>query len=388
MKKRKSEKKKNMKKYETLYERIKNEIVAGAYRAGDKLPSKRALSEEYLLSLSTVETALDILRSEGYIDSKERSGCFVCYSKDVVFAPVCSATPRPESQPPSAQESLYAVEKPAASSPAETAAETDFSKKSLPAFPFYAYARATRAVLADYGEQVLQKSPNGGCGELKTALKNYLLRSRGISVREEQIVIGAGAEYLYGLLPSLLGRNKIYGIESPSYGQIGNVYAAQGVSVRLLPLEADGVSSAALRSTDANVLHVTPYRSFPSLITATARKKEEYLNFAQAKDGYLIEDDYRSEFSPYAIPAKTLFGADNNGRTVYVNTFSKTLSPAVRIGYMLLPESLIKTYEERLGFYSCPVPVLEQYVLARILNDGSFERHVNKLRRILRSSMP
>lgn len=377
-----------MKKYETLYERIKNEIVAGAYRAGDKLPSKRALSEEFRLSLSTVETSLDILRSEGYIDSKERSGCFVCYSKDVIFAPVFPSEPLniSEAHKASVQKSSYACE----TAPVNKCAESvpaENSPGAYPAFPFYAYARATRVVLSDYGERVLQKSPNGGSDELKTALKNYLLRSRGISVNEKQIVIGAGAEYLYGLLPTLLGRNKIYGIESPSYGQIESVYAAQGVAVRLLPLETDGVSSAALRTTDANVLHVTPYRSFPTLITATARKKEEYLRFAQEKNGYLIEDDYRSEFSPYAIPAKTLFGADKNGRTVYVNTFSKTLSPAVRIGYMLLPEPLIKTYEERLGFYSCPVPVLEQYVLARILNDGIFERHVNKLRRILRSSV-
>ena len=379
-----------MKKYETLYERIKNEIVAGAYRAGDKLPSKRALSEEYLLSLSTVETALDILRSEGYIDSKERSGCFVCYSKDVIYAPVCPSelseiSPTPIARMQNSSCVYETAEKSGNTFSKDLSAEKH--SPAIPSFPYYAYARATRAVLADFGERVLQKSPEGGCSELKTALKNYLMRSRGISIREKQIVIGAGAEYLYGLLPTLFGRNEIYGIESPSYGQIGNVYAAQGVAVRLLPLETDGISSAALRSTDANVLHVTPYRSFPSLITATARKKEEYLNFAQEKNGYLIEDDYRSEFSPYAIPAKTLFGADKNGRTVYVNTFSKTLSPAVRIGYMLLPESLIKPYEERLGFYSCPVPVLEQYVLARILNDGSFERHVNKLRRILRAAL-
>ncbi|MGN1062298.1 MAG: GntR family transcriptional regulator, partial [Candidatus Scatosoma sp.] len=291
-----------MKKYERLYELLKKEIVAGAYRTGDKLPPKRTLAEEYAVSLATVETALDILRSEGYIDSKERSGCFVCYSQGAAFSPLppvgrgnaAAAPPAPRETMPSA---------------ASGAAENGF----IPPFPFYAYARAARAVLAENGERVLLKSPGGGVYELKTALKNYLVRSRGINVGEKQIVLGAGAEYLYGLLPPLLGREKIYGIESPSYGQIENVYAAQGVTLRLLPLEADGVSSEALRFTDANVLHVTPYRSFPSLVSATATKKAEYLRFAKDKEGYLIEDDYRSEFSPYAKPAETLFGADEKG---------------------------------------------------------------------------
>ena len=137
-----------MKKYETLYERIKNEIVAGAYHACDKLPSKRALSEEYLLSLSTVETALDILRSEGYIDSKERSGCFVCYSKDVIYAPVCPSELSEISPTPIApmQKSSYAYET------AEKSGNT-FSKDlsaekhshAIPSLPYCAYARATRA---------------------------------------------------------------------------------------------------------------------------------------------------------------------------------------------------------------------------------------------------
>lgn len=369
-----------MKKYETLYERLKNEIIEGAYRLGDKLPPKRTLAEEFRLSLSTVETALDILRSEGYIDSKERSGCFVCYSPNVVFSPLPIS--RKGVAPSPLREASF--------SPVNGAAQgkDPHARFSVPPFPFYAYARAARAVLADFGDRVLQKSPGGGVAELKTALKNYLFRSRGIRVSEEQIVIGAGAEYLYGLLPALFGREKIFGIESPSYGQIESVYAAQGVTLRLLPLEPDGVSSAALRSTDATILHVTPFRSFPSLVTATAAKKEEYLSFAEEKKGYIVEDDYLSEFSPYAVSVKTLFGADKNGRTIYVNTFSKTLSAALRIGYMLLPQPLVQTYENKLGYSSCPVPVFEQYVLARILNDGSFERHVNKLRRVLRSSAP
>ena len=242
-------------------------------------------------------------------------------------------------------------------------------------------------MLAEYGEKLLKKPPKNGVPQLKSALKNYLLRSRALNVNENQIVIGAGAEYLYGVIAELLGTGKIYGTESPAYGQIARVYAAKGAQVRLLRIGADGILSGELAATDADVLHVTPYRSYPTLATATATKKAEYLRFAREKNGYVVEDDYLSEFSPYAKPAETLFGADEAGRVIYVNTFSKTLSPALRAGYMLLPPALAVRYEEELGFYSCPVPATEQYMLAALLSDGSFERHINRLRRRMRNAI-
>lgn len=348
----------DMKKYEIVYETVKREIVSGAYAYGDKLPSKRAIADEYGVSLSTAETALDVLRSEGYIDSRQRSGYFCSYSQDGAYAP-------------------FRSDKGEAVAP-----ETDSADEADTTFPFYAYAKAVRGVLSDYGEKILLKAPNDGVPELKTALKNYLFRARGIAVTEKQIVLGAGAEYLYSLIPELLGRERIYAAEDPSYGQIERVYQAKGAKVRLLPLSADGIESEALKRTDAEILHVTPYRSYPTLVSAGATKKAEYLRFAAEKDGYVVEDDYLSEFAPYR--RTTLFAADENGRVVYVNTFSKTISPALRVAYMLLPTRLCETYAEKLGFYSCPVPTTEQYALARILNDGSFERHVNKLRRALR----
>lgn len=371
-----------MKKYEKIYALLKTEILSGAYPYGARLPSKRTLAEENSVSLSTAETALDILRSEGYIDSAERSGFFCAYREsDFLFSAAGSVSVAAEAQ--DAESGKYAFGAPLP--PSSDAAEAPAAREET--FPFTVYARAMRRVLAEYGEKLLEKPPKNGVPQLKSALKNYLLRSRALNVNENQIVIGAGAEYLYGVIAELLGTGRIYGTESPAYGQIARVYAAKGAQVRLLRIGADGILSGELAATDADVLHVTPYLSYPTLATATATKKAEYLRFAREKNGYVVEDDYLSEFSPYAKPAETLFGADEAGRVIYVNTFSKTLSPALRAGYMLLPPALAVRYEEELGFYSCPVPATEQYVLAALLSDGSFERHINRLRRRMRNAI-
>lgn len=385
-----------MKKYEKIYALLKTEILSGAYPYGARLPSKRTLAEENGVSLSTAETALDILRSEGYIDSAERSGFFCAYREsDFLFSASGSGSVAAGSftvgsgsvaaaEAQDAESGKYAFGAPLPPS-SGAAAEAPAAREET--FPFTVYARAMRRVLAEYGEKLLEKPPKNGVPQLKSALKNYLLRSRALNVNENQIVIGAGAEYLYGVIAELLGTGRIYGTESPAYGQIARVYAAKGAQVRLLRIGADGILSGELAATDADVLHVTPYRSYPTLATATATKKAEYLRFAREKNGYVVEDDYLSEFSPYAKPAETLFGADAAGRVIYVNTFSKTLSPALRAGYMLLPPALAVRYEEELGFYSCPVPATEQYVLAALLSDGSFERHINRLRRRMRNAI-
>lgn len=373
-----------MKKYEKIYALLKTEILSGAYPYGARLPSKRTLAEENGVSLSTAETALDILRSEGYIDSAERSGFFCAYRENDFLFSAAGSGSVVAAEAQDAESGKYAFGAPLPPS-SDAAAEAPAAREET--FPFTVYARAMRRVLAEYGEKLLEKPPKNGVPQLKSALKNYLLRSRALNVNENQIVIGAGAEYLYGVIAELLGTGRIYGTESPAYGQIARVYAAKGAQVRLLRIGADGILSGELAATDADVLHVTPYRSYPTLATATATKKAEYLRFAREKNGYVVEDDYLSEFSPYAKPAETLFGADATGRVIYVNTFSKTLSPALRAGYMLLPPALAVRYEEELGFYSCPVPATEQYVLAALLSDGSFERHINRLRRRMRNAI-
>jgi len=162
------------------------------------------------------------------------------------------------------------------------------------------------------------------------------------------------------------------------------VYKANGISCDLLALGKDGILSGELAGCQADVLHITPYRSFPSGVTATASKRREYLRWANAADRFIVEDDFGSEFTPSSKPEETLYALSEGGRVIYVNTFSKTLAPSIRIGYMLLPESLVPLYENRAGFFSCSVPTYDQYVLAEFIDSGDFERHLNRVRRSIR----
>ena len=309
----------------------------------------------------TVEHAYALLSDEGYVESRERSGYVVSFRKADGFASTAKTTHK------------Y-----------HPATET---KHAYPDFPLSVLSKTMRKVLTEHGDLLLEKSPNYGCTELREAIKQYLARNRGISVDTEQIIIGSGSEYLYGLIIELLGRDRTFAIESPSYKKIEQVYKATEIAYDSLPLTDSGIDSAALNKTDATVLHTTPYRSYPSGVTATASKLHEYVRWANQKNRYIIEDDFESEFSISTKPTDTLFALSNNDNVIYLNTFSKTISPSLRIGYMVLPKHLVKTYEEKLGFYSCTVPTFMQYVLTELLNNGDFERHINRVRRKMRKDL-
>ena len=344
-----------MKKYLKIYEDIKKEIISGAIGYGQKLKSKRTLAEDEGVSVITVELAYDLLYSEGYIESKERSGYYCVYKKGHMYLP-------------------NDIEK-------ESERNTSFMIKNE-GISFNVLAKTIRKVLSDKGESVMQKSPNGGESCLKLAIKNYLLRNRNIEVDLEQIIIGSGAEYLYGLVISLFGKNAVFGIEKPSYRQIENVYKSLGAKYEQLLLTENGISEQSLVKTCATVLHVTPCRSYPTGISVNYAKKRAYIEWAKKCDRYIIEDDYDSEFSFSGKIPQTIFSMAGGEHVIYINTFSKTVCPSLRAGYMILPKSLVKSFNEKLGFYSCPVPTLEQFVLTELLNGGEFERHINKIRRL------
>lgn len=341
--------------YLALYESLREEIVSGVRPFGSRLPSRRLLARDRGVSGVTADHSIELLCEEGYAETRPRSGCFVVYREGGSFAPSASAAAR------------RAV-------PVPPAADRNM-------FPFPTLARVMRRVLAEYGEQILVRPPNAGCPELREALRSYLARNRGIRVQADQIVIGAGAEYLYGLVVELLGRGRVYGLESPSYRKIEQVYRARGVEVAFCPLGRDGILSEALRDTPASVLHLTPFRSFPSGVTATASKRREYLRWASGGDRYLVEDDYESEFSLLRKPEETLFAGSALENVIYLNTFSRTVSPSFRVGYMVLPRALLPAFGEQAGFYSCTVPAFEQYVLSELIDGGEFERHINRIRR-------
>ena len=342
--------------YLQIYEQLRHDIVEGAYPYGTKMPSKRSLADGIGVSIITIEHAYSLLCDEGYTESRERSGHYVIYRRSDFFAVDYSKEVKETPSPKTAE-------------------------RSRSSFPFSVLSRAMRKVLADYGEAILEKTGAMGCLELRNTIAKYLVRSRGIFAVPSQIVIGSGAEYLYGLVVTMLGRDRIYAIEKPSYEKIEAIYTANGVALDMLTLGKDGIESRELRRTQASVLHISPYRSFPSGVTASATKREEYLHWASAGDKYIIEDDFESEFTLSTKPEQTVFLLADGNRVIYMNTFSMTVTPSIRLGYMVLPRDCVELFDKKAGFYSCPVPVFEQLVIAELIESGDFERHINRVRR-------
>ena len=344
--------------YLQLYTQVRDDIIKEIYPFNSKLPSKRVIAADTGVSTVTVEHAYALLCEEGYVESRERSGYFVIFRTDDGFA---TSTSRE-------------IHVAAPHHPKDSAAD----------FPFSVLSKTMRSVISDMGDGILERSPNPGCTELREAIRLYLARSRGIFADTEQIVIGSGSEYLYTLLIELLGRDRVYAIESPSYKKIEEVYTAAEVSIEKLPLGNHGIESLALKNCAADILHISPYRSYPSGVTATASKRHEYLRWAETGNHLIIEDDFESEFSISKKPEETLFTHSPLDNVIYMNTFSKTISPSFRVGYMVLPKELASKYQNKLGFYSCTVPTYIQLVLARLITNGDFERHINRVRRLKR----
>jgi len=360
-------------KYLEIYEEVKKDIVEGIYKTDEKLPSKRTMAERKGVSVITVEHAYGLLLAEGYIETRERSGYFVLFSHGDYFL---GESTEPVKASGKGREKTIFVKS------SETKKQRSGNGKSAETeFSAALYAKTVRRVLSGYENEWMEKSETFGTERLRLAISDYLLRSRHIRVSSDRIMIGAGAEYLYGMIVRCFGRDLIYGVETPGYQRVEEVYKKDGAKVEKLPLGKVGIKSEALWKSNADILHVTPYRSFPSGVTATPDKKIEYLKWAEQKDALIIEDDFESEFTPLKKAEDTIFSMDPNGRVLYVNTFTKTIGPSVRIAYMLIPEQLMNTFKEELKWYSCPVPTLEQYIVAELLENGDFERHINRVRR-------
>ena len=343
--------------YESLYRCIREDILSGRLMPGQKLPSKRALAEHLEVSRITVEGAYDQLLAEGFIRSVERVGYFAeAVQRKTVMHPERIIPETPDAW----QINLTAN------------ASTDF--------PFSVWSSLQRQVMLDLQEDLLLPMPNQGIWELRCAIATHLASFRGMHVEPENILVGAGTDFLYNLLIQLLGRDKIYAVEEPGYGKIKKIYAAGGVRCVSVPLDANGVRVDALA--DAQVLHISPSHHFPTgLVTPMSRRLSLLQWVREREERYIIEDDYDSEFRFAAHPMPTMESMDAHGRVIYMNTFSKTLAPSIRISYMVLPGNLMARFRQELGFYSCTVPSFEQYTLARFLDRGHFEKHINRMRK-------
>ena len=347
--------------YEALYRCIRRDILSGKLAAGEKLPSKRALAAHLEVSKITVEAAYNQLLAEGYIRSQEKVGYF---AENLQKLP--SPAPIPEAAVQHAEDLI------------------DLTGDSPSHFPFSVWSRLQREVMLDLGEGLLLPLHKQGLPQLRCAIAWHLQQFRGMQVDPDNILVGAGTDFLYNLLVQLLGRDKRYGVEEPGYSKIQKIYEAAGAACNLLNLDKEGVDPEDLG--DTQVLHISPSHHFPSGIVMSNARRRTLLDWAAAdSDRYIIEDDYDSEFRFNAHPMPALHTLDGGGKVIYLNTFSKTLAPSIRISYMVLPGSLMEKFRRTLGFYSCTVPSFEQYTLERFISRGHFEKHINRMRKHYKS---
>ncbi len=348
--------------YEQLYRHIREDILTGRLCAGEKLPSKRMLATHLEVSVITVKNAYEQLMAEGYIYSVEKKGYYVSRLEQPL-----RETPAPVVQP---------VEKP-------KTYLLDLVTNSISAeyFPFTVWARMMRQTILEQDKNLLVPPPYNGSELLRRAIAQDLQQFRGMTVDPEQIIVGAGGEVLYHLLVQLLGRERCYAVEDPGYSKIGKIYESDGVRLRRLPLDDGGLSAEALRRSDADVVHISPSHHYPTGIVMPITRRQELLRWAGEKEGrYILEDEYDSEFRFVGRPIPTMFSSDENQRVIYMNTFSKTIAPSIRISYMILPPHLLSAYREKLGFYACTVSSFEQHTLAAFMSQGRYEQHINRMR--------
>ena len=347
--------------YEYLCRRIRADILSGALPAGTRLPSKRALAEHLRVSVVTVEGAYSQLEAEGYLQARPKRGFFV------------SAV---EQAPPPAVRSVLMPE----TTTVSWRLDLGRNQVDTARFPVSTWARLTRQVLSEAPEALLSPVPHQGLAALRQAIADDLRDYKGMAVSPEQIVIGAGAEYLYLLLAQLLGRETVLAVEDPGYPKIRQVYGKCGVRCCPVPLDSQGMDLAALTASGATAAHLSPSHHYPTGLVTPIGRRQALLQWAQDRGAFIIEDDYDSEFRFTGRPIPPLQNIDRAGRVIYMNTFSRSLAPSLRISYMVLPPALLERYQRTLGFYSCTVPAMEQYTLARFLSEGYFETHVNRMR--------
>ncbi len=417
--------------YMQIYNYIKGEVLARRLKAGTKLPSKRALAAQLGISTITIEGAYGQLMAEGYIYARTKSGYYVSPLESIqqdtdesavffrhstlgdagLFAGV-QGDSTTDTEPPVQQAAFRgiagrqtadgatehsglsilnehgvhaALNSPRGQNGHKLQAEDtciDLSSNSiLPEnFPFSIWTKLLRHTMAENQAMLLTKSPTAGIYSLRCAIAEHLLRFRGMRVQPEQIIVGAGTEYLYELIIKLLGRDKIYCVEDPGYQKLQRIYTDNGACCFSLPIDQQGMSVSALNTVRCDVIHISPSHHFPTGIITPVNRRYELLGWATSGQRYIIEDDYDTEFRLVGKPIPSLFSMDMSGKVIYMNTFSKSLTSTIRISYMVLPPQLMEEFNRRLGYLSCTVSTFEQYTLAEFISQGYFERHINRMR--------
>lgn len=348
--------------YDYLYQCIREDIINGKLQPGERLPSKRTLAQHLNVGTITVANAYAQLVTEGYLSSKEKKGYFVL---DIGNYQTRKANVEALTEP---------VEK-------EFYADFKANRISLQNFPLATWNKLMRETLSIHNEALLKTVPYNGVYELRKAIADYLAANRAMNVQPSQIIIGAGTEYLYGRLMQTFGRACTFAIEDPGYKKFAAISASFGNPWKYIPIDESGLMIDKLEESDADVVHLSPANHFPTGIVMPISRRLELFNWVnRTSKRYIIEDDYDSEFRYNGRFIPPLFAQDTQNKVIYMNTFSKSLVPSLRISYMILPPKLLERYESTMSFYSCTVSSFEQYTLARFISEGYLERHVNRMR--------
>lgn len=355
--------------YEQIYEYIKKQIKTGMLVKGTRIPSGRVLSSYLEVSRSTVIMAYEQLLSEGYIEARPGSGYYVADIEGLYSVSVKREKKRNEVKP--ALKYSY-----------------DFSPRGidLNSFPFNNWRKITRNVLVDDNKELFAAGSPQGEPEFRETISRYLYQSRGVSCSPDNILIGAGTEYFMMLISQLLDEKSLYAMENPTYMQTYRILKSLNRKICVVSPDESGMSIDGLRKSGADIAYVMPSHQYPLGIVMPVKRRQELLLWAlESENRYIIEDDYDSEFRYKGKPIPALRGSDDVDKVIYIGTFSKSIAPAIRMSYMVLPEKLLEKYHEILYFYSCTVPRIDQSIVNQFLSEGYYERHLNKMRALYKS---
>ena len=355
--------------YQQIYEHIRQEIREGKLLAGERLPSTRSLAEYLQVARSTVDYAYDQLLSEGYIEAKPYKGYFVCRLEGI-FTMEQQEMTEPEVVRPDSEED-------------GTQVQVDFSPYGIDmtGFPFGVWKRITKNILNDSNSELFAQGEPQGDYDLRMTISRYLHSSRGVNCRPEQIIVGAGNDYLLLLLEKILGRHVGIAMENPTYKRAYRIFQSFAYRIYTVDMDDKGMRADRLLELPVRAAYVMPSHQYPTGAVMTIGRRAELLRWAEKEpDRYLIEDDYDSEFRYRGKPIPSLQSSDKRGKVIYIGTFSKAIAPAIRVSYMVLPESLLEVYRRDCSFYSCTVSRIDQRILNEFIRDGYFERHLNKMR--------
>ena len=354
--------------YVQIYEYIKSEIRGGRLLCGEKLPSTRILAGNLQVSRSTVDLAYEQLVSEGYLEVKAGSGYYVGQVEELY----AFSSGLKQKLPQGDVKEPYLV---------------DFSTGAIDmqAFPYGTWRKLNKAVLAEDNGSLFKLGDPQGDLELRQTVSKYLHDSRGANIRPEQLIIGAGNEYLLMLLEKLLGNKRKLALEKPTYGKAYRSFQAFGYEISRIPMDKNGIDMDVLRKSDADIAYVMPSHQYPAGTIMPIGRRQELLKWAGEQTGrYIIEDDHDSEFRYKGRPVPCLQSIDRQEKVIYIGTFSKAIAPAIRISFMALPQPLYEIYTEQYRFFSSTVSRIDQRILQRFMEEGYFERHLNRMRKTYR----